>query len=86
MMISMPLLLLLLCLSLILTTAAQEEVLVATTGVAAVMIVMVVVVVVEGVAWRNLKRLVPRSKRARSDSAARSRANGWSRPGRSECG
>jgi hypothetical protein len=57
-----------------LTTAAQEEVLVATTGVAAVMIVMVVVVVVEGVAWRNLKRLVPRSKRARSDSAARSRA------------
>jgi hypothetical protein len=51
-----------------------------------VMIVMVVVVVVEGVAWRNLKRLVPRSKRARSDSAARSRANGWSRPGRSECG
>jgi len=85
-MISMPLLLLLLCLSLILTTAAQEEVLVATTGVAAVMIVMVVVVVVEGVAWRNLKRLVPRSKRARSDSAARSRANGWSRPGRSECG
>ena len=74
MMISMPLLLLLLCLSLILTTAAQEEVLVATTGVAAVMIVMVVVVVVEGVAWRNLKRLVPRSKRARSDSAARSRA------------
>jgi len=84
MMISMPLLLLLLCLSLILTTAAQEEVVVATTGVAAVMIVMVVVV--EGVAWRNLKRLVPRSKRARSDSAARSRANGWSRPGRSECG
>jgi len=80
----MPLLLLLLCLSLILTTAAQEEVVVATTGVAAVMIVMVVVV--EGVAWRNLKRLVPRSKRARSDSAARSRANGWSRPGRSECG
>ena len=76
-MISMPLLLLLLCLSLILTTAAQEEVVVATTGVAAVMIVMivmVVVVVVEGVAWRNLKRLVPRSKRARSDSAARSRA------------